>query len=67
MVLPIGTYFWLFTLCASCFGYTRNVFGAILLLLSVTYPLCKALSWKSLWIKASAKLINVNVNTYKCV
>ena len=30
-------------------------FGAILLLLAVSYAFCKALSLKSLWIKASAK------------
>ena len=57
---PFSTYFWLFTMCTSVFGYLQ-CFGAILLLLSVTYALCKALSWKSLWIKASAKWINVNV------
>ena len=50
----------LFTMCASCFGYPQ-CYGAILLLLSVTYALCKALSWKSLWIKASPKWIHVNV------
>ena len=61
-VLPFGTYFWLFTICASCFGYPQ-CFGAILLL-SVTYALCKALLWRLLWIKASAKWIHVNVNIY---
>ena len=53
MVLPFGTYF-------GCSPYvlhvlaTRNVFGATLLLLSVTYALCKALLEVALD-KASAK------------
>ena len=54
MVLPFGTYFG----CSQCVLHvlaTRNVFGAILLSLSVTYALCKAFSSKLLWIKASAK------------
>ena len=28
---------------------------------------CKALSWKSLWVKASAKCINVNVSHTKVI
>ena len=54
MVLPFGTYFG----CSQYVLYvlaTRNVFGANLLLLLVTYALCKALPWKLVWIKVSAK------------
>ena len=45
---------------------TRNVFGALAIYDHWPMPFCKALSWKSLWIKASAKWINAHVNVLHC-
>ena len=64
MVLPIGMYL-LFIMYALCFGYSQY-FGGSGCLGSHCYDqwpmhFCKALFWKLLWIKASAKWINVSV------
>ena len=61
---------WFFPLALICFSQcmlhvlaTRNVFGAISLFMIIDLcTFCKALSCNSLWLKASAKWIHVNVN-----
>ena len=60
MFLPIGTYFP--SQCMLHVLTTHNVFWSYLVVYdhSPTH-FCKFLSWKSLWIKAAAKQIHVNV------
>ena len=60
MFLPIGTYLLLLTTYVSCFGYPQCFWGYLVVHDHWPMHFCKALSWKSLWIKASAKWINVN-------
>ena len=52
---------WFFTTYASCLGYPQCL-GQSRCYDQWPMHFCKALSWKSVWIKASAKWINVNVS-----
>ena len=60
MFLSIGTYL-LFTMYALCFGYPQCFWGYLVDYDHWPTHFYKALPLKSLWIKASAKWVNVNV------
>ena len=61
MGLPFGTCL-VFSQCMLHVLAACNVWDYLVVMISDLCSFCKALSWKSLWIKASAKCINVNVN-----
>ena len=63
-VFPFGTCL-VFSQCMLHVLAACNVWDYLVVMISDLCSFCKALSWKSLWIKASAKCINVNVNYYK--
>ena len=64
MFLPIGSYL-LFTMHALCYGCTQCFWVYLVVYDHRPMHFCKALSWKSLWIKAPDKLINVSLQGHK--